>query len=239
MRRPVHPSSVRAEPFAERVGALAPQLADRRHAHRVERLHAFGSDARDAADRQRIEERLHLLRLDDRDAGGFAYVAGNLRHQLVGRDAQAAGQAVAGGGDLVLHGRCERVRLGPRRLGRGVQVRLVDADLFDDVALAQCVEDPAAEGAVVRVVGGQVDGVGSAPPRRRDRHARADPVRPGLVAGGGDDAAASALVRVGADDDGAAFQLGPPLHFARREEGVHVQVDDDPVVGHRVGAVAA
>src|SRR5437899_6509128 len=65
-------------------------------------------------------------------------------------------------------------------------------------------------------------------PRARDRRGRPDAVPPGRVAGGGDDPPALPRLRVSPDDDrpSAELRVAPLLH--RGEEGVHVEMGDDP-----------
>src|SRR5690606_24811964 len=75
------------------------------------------------------------------------------------------------------------------------------------------------------MVAGQEDAVRAEADRLRDRHGRADAVRAGLVAGGGDHTAPAGPP---ADDDRLAPQLRPAQDLGGGEEGVEVGVDDDP-----------
>ena len=92
----VHPGAVALPKFCDQPVALARrELADGADAERCELLVGLGPDAVDLAARQRPDARLQVVLVDHRDAVGLVELARDLGQQLVGRDADRAGEPVA------------------------------------------------------------------------------------------------------------------------------------------------
>lgn len=88
-------------------------------------------------------------------------------------------------------------------------------------------------GAVGVHAGADEDAVGAKFAGGAGGHGGADLELSGFIAGGADDAA---LVGRGADDDGFATVFGMITLFDGREEGVHIDMEDDAIGGQvRVG----
>jgi len=137
---------------------------------------------------------------------------------------------------------------------REIEICLVDARLFEGVPTGRKDRhDPLGDLRVELAIAVDEDHFGLALaagglgqlPGARDGHGGADAVASGSVAGGLHDAAAVALLGVGADDDGLVAQGGIVARLDRGVVGVHVHMRDDPHVattlaeGARVGQYAA
>jgi len=203
------------------------ELADGMDAGAVEGGLRDLADAPDLADGQGTQEGddAGAVEGDDGEAVGLAVFAAELGEELVGGDADGAGEAELGA-DGVLDlsgdgfGRSEEAE------GAGdVEEGFVDGDGFDERREAvEDVEDLAGDGGVAGAVWGQEDGVGAELMGFRGGHGGVDAVAAGFVGGGGDDAAFGGR---GADDDGAPGELGAVADFDRGEEGVHVDMEED------------
>src|SRR5207245_600982 len=137
---------------------------------------------------------------------------------------------------------------------REIELCLVDARLFEGVSTGRKDRhDPLGDLRVELAIAVDEDDLGRTLaagglgqlPGPRDGHGRADAVAPGGVAGGLHDAAAVALLGVGANHDGLVTQGGVVARLDRRVVGVHVHMRDDPHVattlaeGARAGQYAA
>ena len=184
----------------------------------------FLSDAENAADRERREDPLRVLGVDDHEAVGLFHVGSELRQEFVRRDADGGSQA-----RFLADGALDRLAVGAGAVhqplhAREVEESLVDGKLLDDRGEPrEDGEDLPRHGAVFRVVAGQENGVGAAAARRDHGHRRVYAEFPRLVRGGGDDAPRPQP----ADDDGlpAIFLMVALLHGG--EERVHVDMKND------------
>ena len=159
-----------------------------------------------------------------RGAGpGLGPLRGQLGQQLVGGHPHRAGEpllledaAPDGGGDLIG---------GPEAADRPphVQERLVEGEgLHQRRHLLQDGHDPGRDLAVAAVVAGQEHGVGAQLAGPGRRHGRTDAEGPGLVAGRGHHPPAARAPH----HHRLAPQLGAAADLHRREEGVHVHVQE-------------
>lgn len=162
---------------------------------------------------------------------------GDLGEQLVGRNADGAGEACG-----VPHGLLEALGELLRLAGHvgQIEVDLVDAPVLDEGCdLRHGGLERARDAAVGLVVAGEQYGVRGQGRRLHEAHARADPEDPCLVGGGGDDASAGiasqpletfGILRSGTS--AASDHHGQPLQFRVAQQlhgckvGVHVQVSD-------------
>ena len=191
--------------------AHAPQGGDRQRVQKI-KLGARGDHVDAAAENRAL-----------RAGPGLGPLRGQLGQQLVGGHPHRAGEPLPledagpdGGGDPVR---------GPQRPDRPphVEERLVEGEgLHQRRHLLENGHDPGRDLAVTAVVAGQEHGVGAEPAGPGRRHGRVDAEGPGLVAGRGHHAPPAGA----AHHHRLAPQLGPTADLHRREEGVHVHVQE-------------
>ena len=184
------------------------------------------ADAPQRVDVELAQEVLHALRRDHGEPVGLLPARGDLRQELVGRDAGRRRQA-GGGADLRLEaprdGHAER--LAPGVLG-DVEIGLVERQRLDQRRdRAEEAEHRVGHRLVLGEVGPDDDQVRAQPHGPRHRNRRPDAELARLVAGGGDHAAAFGPAAHG---DGPAAQLRAIALLDRRVERVHVEVQDAP-----------
>ena len=237
-----------------RIGAG--DVADRLQAEAGELFRRLRADAVDLARRQRPDAGGDVGVAEQRQSVGLVELGGDLRQQLVGRDADRAGEAGA-----LAHGRLEIQA--DRATGIVVdsgQVAQVGVDLVDAAILDQRrdLAHRALEQARVLAVLVEVDRQQHRVRREHCRlhhpHRREHAELARLVSAGRDDAAADVVAQrrelaravgaqprlartTAADDHRAAAQLGIAQQLDRRIEGVHVDVGDEP--GHEAATVRA
>ena len=174
VRRLVHPRAVVAtELLEEPQGIGLRQFADGADAERFELCRGLRADAVDPARRQRPDARRDVGSGNDRDAVRLVEVGGDLREQLVRRDADRRRQPGCGANRILDRSR-DRKRAGAvvvraafaRDIGRRIDVGQVDVD-FVDAAVLDLRRDSGDRGLeqpripAVRVeIGGQPDRVG-------------------------------------------------------------------------------
>ena len=137
VREFVQAPSPAAEALFERRGAERAQVRHRRHAEFGELGFHHLADARQPADGQGREEGFDLVRADHEQAIGLAPVRGDLREELVRRDAGRRGEF-----GFLADLRADRLRGGgrARQAGEGlgdVEVGLVERQRFDQVGVAR------------------------------------------------------------------------------------------------------
>jgi len=209
-------------------------------AHR-QPLARLRADAVDPAYRQWPDALPQVVAAEDRQSVRLVEVGGDLRQQLVGRDADRTRQP----GRLahrVLDALRERAGLVGQRAQ--VEVDLVDAAVF---ALGCDARDGGLEESRVMAIGGEIDRqqdrVRRQAGRLHDAHRRRDAQRACFVGGGGDDAAADVVAQAcelpaairqqqrllrtaAADHQRLATQFRVAQQIDRGVEGVHVEVRD-------------
>ena len=159
----------------------------------------------------------------------LVHAAGDLGEELHARDADRAGQARLGE-----HGGADRLgggsRGAPQSLGAGeVDEGLVDRQAFHQRREAlEDLEDLGRDRRVSVVARRNDDRLRAQSQRLAHRLRRVTAVLSRLVAGGRDDAAVAGA----ADQHRLAAQLGRVTHLDRREEGVHVDVQDRALRRH-------
>src|SRR5919108_4371637 len=180
---------------------------------------------RQAANLERREERGRPTRKDDDEPAGLSAVAGDLGHDLRGRDAERAGQA-----RRAAHGGLDSLGNGARLVEVAgdlaeVEVALVQARALDcRNDLADGVPDLLRVHRVRLVTRADEDGVRAAAERLGAAHGGVDPEATGGVVRSGDDAAA---VRVAADDEWLRAELGVLELLHGGEERVEIEVRED------------
>ena len=211
-----------AEALHERRLVPLPQIGARMDAHAVHPLGRHGTDAEEALDGQRGDERLDLGGRDREEPVGLAVVRGDLGQHLVdrhaGRSRQLRPPADAG---LDLAGD-ERRRTFVRHVQKGFveRQRLHQFGIF-----AEDVADLLRDGLVDVETRRNEDQVGAQPPRRHGGKGRAHAVGTRLVAGRRDHAARPVVPH----GDRTAPQGGVVALLDRGVEGVHVDVYDLPL----------
>ena len=159
------------------------------------------------------------------EAVRLALLGGDLGEQTVRGEPDGAGYAAGGfhvGAELLgeRHHAAEEVR----RAG-DVEKGLVDGDAFDERRVAgEHRKGRLGDLAVDVHARPHEDTVRTLRVGRAARHSGAHAERPRLVGAGGDD---TALVRARPDDDGLASPFGMVPLLDRREEGVHIHMQDD------------
>ena len=160
---------------------------------------------------------------------GLSIVGGHLGHQLVGGQPDGDAQLELVGHPLLdepgrLHRRAEQP------LGAGeVDVGLVEAHLLHQRrVLVQHGHETAGILVVELMMPGEIHPMGAETPGGAERHGRMHAVPPGHVVGGGHHPPLAAP-----DDDRLAPQRRVPVLLDRGEEGVEVEMGDDPVSGPR------
>ena len=228
-----------ARPCRRRAGRRRKARRARRSSRSRRRAGARRRAGRSPAARagQRREERRLAPRPDDGQSAGLVPVGRDLRDDLRGRDAERAREPRPRAHDG-LHGLGERAGVveGGRDLAE-IEVALVDPGLLDgrhDVAhdrphLARVL-------AVERHPRPHEDRLRAAAQGLRAGHRRDDAEAPRDVVRRRDDAAP---VRVAADDERHASELGALQLLDRREERVEVEMRDDRRHGTRVVGSAA
>ncbi len=243
------------------LGGLRRDVADGHQVQLVQPDFGLGPDALDLAHRQRPDLRSHILFVHHRDAVGLVEFAGHLGDQLVGRDADRAGQAGARE-DAALDQPCQHppaFALAARHVGE-IDVDLVDASVLDQRRdLADGGLEGARELAHLVEIDRQHQRLRAQLRRLHHAHGRADAELARRVGGGGDDPAPDVVLeqRKGVGRDLAQGPIGEPLsddlvdlapaaadhhrqafelwvaqQLDRREEGVHVKVGDAADQGH-------
>jgi len=193
------------------------------------------ADAVECADGQGTKE-VDLAGFGDAgESGGFAEVAGEFGEELVGGDADAGGEA-AFGTDALLEGLGEG--LGAQQgvvvgagtvaaVGGDIEVGFVHGDLLDlGAGLGEERHDQVGFGAVMIHPWREEHGGGAQACCGAGRHGGPDAEPAGLIAGGADDAPA---VSGRAHDNGLAAKRRVIALLDRREEGVHIEMEDDAV----------
>ena len=231
-RRQMGPARL-AEPAHDGVEWQCGQIADRPHAQVVQPLGRGRADAPQRLHVVTVEELELVGRLDQVDPGArheprpACPRLGGPRRQL-GDHLRAPDPDRTLEMQVVVHPPPEALRDVGRRPqqshgARHVDERLVEADRLhyrSDVG-QDLVQLPAHLG-VAAVAAGQEDRLGAELAGPHGRHSRVDPVDPGLVGARGHDAPGPGA----ADDHGLAGQGGIVEHLDRREERVHVDVQD-------------
>ncbi len=192
-------------------GAFDPALGGRTH-------------TRQAADRERIQKRLHPPRLDHRQPVWFVEVGGDLGDQPVGCHSHADGQTTLLLDlklDLLGHGRGAAPGL---EVVAHIQIGLIYRDLLDDGGkAAEDVEDLLRLRAVATEIGLDKDRMRAEPHCAGRRHRRVDPVLAYLVARGRHH---PPTLGAAADDDRLALERRVVADMNRGIERVHVAVED-------------
>ena len=212
-----------AQPGGEPAARRRREIAHLAEPERVQAGLELRSDAPQPGHRERGEEGPGLLRPDLRWPFGLArseaIFATNLHEAMpaeAGRPTSAAISRAEPAGDL---GRWPEERL----RGGHVQERLVERERLDERRVAfEDGEHLLAGLGVGREARRHHDRLGRQPQRPRHRHGAPDAEGAHLVARGQHHAA----LRVAADDDRPAAQLGPVALLDGRVEGVHVHVED-------------
>jgi hypothetical protein len=161
------------------------------------------------------------------DTGRLVEAGGQLGQQLGGADPDGAGDAVG-----VVHLLLGAQGDGPWRpeqppAAGDVEIGLVDGSDLDEIGvLPEQFDEVAVHGHVRLHVDGQKHAPWAQALGLKDGHGAVDAEGARLVRTRGDDAPAAALA---ADDHRQTAQLGTPRLLYRREEGVHVEVQDCPV----------
>ena len=206
-----------AEPWAE--GPLQRRGLDRGelgHGPDPELGQSLGRARPDAGDQSRraLADGLdHVLRLQDAEAVGLFEIGGDLREQLVGRQADRADQARLGA-DLALQLAGARLR---RRAVGEVQIGLVQAGDLDPIAEpAQDVHHLARSAPIQPDVARDQRRLGAAPVGDRKRQSRVDAVPARLVGGRHHHAAGGGSVPV-------ATTTGVPRSSGRRKSSTETK----------------
>mmetsp|Transcript_6770 Transcript_6770/g.28501 ORF Transcript_6770/g.28501 Transcript_6770/m.28501 type:complete len:408 (+) Transcript_6770:2174-3397(+) len=220
----------------------------------------LGADAVDLAHRQRPDARGDVGQRQHRDAVGLVQFAGDLAEQLVGRDADGAGQAGRPRDrvlDLARHGFHAAERVVADRVAHTGHVAQVDVDLVDAAVLDDRRDlgdrglEQARVVAVAVEVGRQQDGIGGAQRGLHQAHGREHAEVARGVGGGRHHAAAGVVAQPGvfpapilellrsvgppsADHHRFALELRIAQQLDGRVESVHVEVGD-PAVGWQHG----
>jgi hypothetical protein len=175
-------------------------------------------------DRQLLKELLHPLRRNHREAVGLSPRRGDLRKELVRRDAGGCGQR-GGVPDLRLEPPRDFLaeRLAPRVLG-DVEIGLVQRQRLDHRRhRAEDLEHRLRHRPVLREIGPDDDEIGAEAHRARHRNGGPYAELARFVARRGDD---TASLWTAADGDRFPAQRGPIPLLDRRVERVHVHVKD-------------
>ena len=126
-----------------------PQLPEREDALFLEPRRGLRPDAEQPADRQRVEHRAHVLRADPREAVRLLHVGGELREQLVVRDADRGGEPGALADALLDLARHVLAAAEEADAARDVEEGLVEREPLDQVReLAEHLEHLARDFAV-------------------------------------------------------------------------------------------
>ena len=193
------------EPRPERLAVGAGQIGDRLDPHSRQPLRGLRPDPGDQRRRPVADPVQHLLGRRTQSPSGLSRSDAIFASSLFSaspteqtRPVRSRISAFSSPGPRLRHSGA-----------RQVEVRLVDPDDLDPVAVAaQDGHHLAGDVQVGRAVAGYLDQVGAAAVRDRQRQRRVDPVAAGLVGGGHDDAAGPVLA-AGRDDHGLAAQLRP------------------------------
>ena len=218
----------RAKEAIEGARLARQQVADRFDVHPLQPLRRLRADAPDAGDREWRERGEHVVGCDDGQAVGLFEIAREFGEELVGRDADGGGEALLVEDHPADVARDRRaVAEQPRRAG-DVEERLIDTDrLHLRREALEDVEDRFGDLANALPADGADDRVRTEAQRHADRHRASTAVDARLVAGRADHAA-RLLAGLGrpADEHGFAAQLGKIELLDRREERVHVDVEN-------------
>ena len=184
-----------------------------------------------------MQESGYFFRTHDGQSVGLAAVARDLRHVLGGGDADGDREA-RGFEHGAAHRLAHRLRPAEELLASGhVDECLVEAQWLDERReVPEGPHDGLRDRLIAREPRREHDRVRASPPGDGHRHRAADSIRSGLVARGGYHAARSGPP----DQQRLAAKLRPVELLDRREERVHVRVQDDarPAGGHDAGRAA-
>jgi len=202
----------------------AREIAERAQAEGAQPRGALRAHAPHALHRERREEGRHggATRGDD-EAVGLLEVARDLRDELALRHARRRREAELGA-DGLADGRRDGRSVAEERAARGhVEEGLVQREPLDERRVAaEDLEHVGADLGVARAPRRHDDRLGASPEGLGHGHRGAGAPRAGRVRRRGDHAAA----RRAADQHGLAAEARVVELFDRREEGVHVDVED-------------
>lgn len=183
----------------------------------------LGSDAQELLDVERPDACRYVGFGENGEAVGLAEIRCELGEELVGADADAAGQSGRRLDPLL--DRAADIP-GLSRHIRDVDESLVEAHVLERAGEAtQFALHPPGGALIEGEVDREKDRLRTQAKRHPQRHCRVDPIFPRLIGGRRDDAAL-ARVSVAADDDGQPAKVRAAQQLHRHEEGVHVDVKD-------------